>query len=333
MDSIPAVTKKTFTKKVSLFYAISAAAHGAGMLKLAQNEEVIMPLRNSKVEYADTPDTRVLNLAKIGIPDVPVLSFVRYTRREAPIDPHRHKNCFEIGLCLRGYFILENNGAQHTIRAGGMFLNNPEDAHRMLDYPKGTILYNMNLLTENPKGRFLRFTQAESTEIRARLHQLPPQLTTNAKLIRHAFMELFRSYDTLQGRYRTLCMTLSCMSIVTRLLEPSRQETPPSHADRIGEVVAAMRQAPANLYDIDTLAHQAALSPSHFIIQFKRLTGLPPHHFLIMCRLDEAKLRLRNSRLSVTRIAHDLGFCSTSHFESHFKRATGMRPLAWRRQK
>ena len=292
-----------------------------------------MPIRNSKMRYLDTPDHRVFDLSKVGVPDIPVLYFVRHTQRTAPVEPHCHRGCFEIGLCLRGSLVLENNGAQHTVLAGGIFFNKPQDAHRLLDYPKGTVLYGMLIRTGKPKGRFLRFTQAESTEIRARLYQLPPQLTTNAKLIRHAFMELFRSYDTLQGRYRTLCMTLSCMSIVTRLLEPSRQETPPSHADRIGEIVAAMRQAPANLYDIDTLAHQAALSPSHFIIQFKRLTGLPPHHFLIMCRLDEAKLRLRNSRLSVSRIAHDLGFCSTSHFESHFKRATGLRPLAWRRQK
>ena len=292
-----------------------------------------MLVRNSKALYSDSPDCRVLDLAKVGIPDVPVLSFIRYTRRKAPVEPHCHKGCFEIGLCLRGYFVLESNNAQHTILAGDVFLNNPEDAHRMLDYPKGTVLYILMLRTENPKGRFLRFTKAESADIRARLRQLPPHLTTNADPIKRDFIELFRAYEALQGRYRTLCMTTTCMSLVTGLLETFRQKPAPSHADRIGAIVATMRQSPETLYDIDTLAHQAALSPSHFIIQFKRLTGLPPHHFLIMCRLDEAKLRLRNSRLSVTRIAHDLGFCSTSHFESHFKRATGMRPLAWRRQK
>ena len=292
-----------------------------------------MPVRNPKMRYADSPDYRVLNLAKVGIPDVPVISFIRYTQRSPPVEPHCHKGCFEIGLCLRGYFVLENNNTQHTILAGGMFLNNPEDPHRMLDYPKGTVMYFMLLRAENPKGRFLRFTKTESAEIRARLRQLPTHLTANAKLIKHDFIELFRAYETLQGPYRTLCMTTTCMSLVTSLLETFRQKPAPSHADRIGALVAAMQQSPEKLYDIDTLAHQAALSPSHFITQFKRLTGLPPHHFLLKCRLDEARQRLRKTRLPVTRNAHDLGFYSSQHFASHFKRATGMNPLAWRKQK
>ncbi|MDD2461346.1 MAG: helix-turn-helix domain-containing protein, partial [Kiritimatiellae bacterium] len=61
-------------------------------------------------------------------------------------------------------------------------------------------------------------------------------------------------------------------------------------------------------------------------------TGLPPHHFLLTCRIEEAKRRLSVKGLSITRIAQDLGFCSSQHFSSHFKRATGLKPLAWRKQ-
>ena len=291
-----------------------------------------MFIRNSKARYSDSPDCRVLDLTKVGIPDVPVLSFIRYTRRQAPVDPHCHKGCFEIGLCLRGYFVLENNHNQHTIMAGDMFINTPDAAHRMLDYPKGTVLYFMMLRTENSKGRFLRFTRAESEEMRARLYQLPVHLNSTAELLKHNFRELFRSYDMFQKRYRTICMTTSCMSLVTDLLKASRPHPEPSHGDRIKAIISRMHQSPAEPYNIDILAHQAALSPSHFINQFKSLTGLPPHHFLLMCRIEEAKKRLRETRLPVTQIAHDLGFCSSQHFGSHFKRATGLSPLAWRKR-
>ncbi len=284
------------------------------------------------MRYLDTPDYRAFDLAKVGVPDIPVLYFVRHTQRTPPVEAHCHKGCFEIGLCLRGSLVLENSGQQHTVLAGGIFFNKPEDAHRLLDYPKGTVLYGMLIRTANAKGSLLRFTKAESAEIRSRLHQLPPHLTVNTNQVKHDFIELFRAYGTLQGRYRTLCMTATCMNLVTSLLETSGQEPPPSHADRIGSVIATMQQSPEKLYDIDTLAHQAALSPSHFINQFKRLTGLPPHHFLLKCRIDEAKIRLHNTRLPVTRIAQDLGFCTSQHFSTHFKRATGLRPLAWRRQ-
>jgi len=292
-----------------------------------------MPVRNSKMRYLDTPDYRAFDLAQVGVPDIPVLYFVRHTQRTPTVGPHCHRGCFEIGLCLRGSIVLENNGVQHTMLAGDIFFNKPEDPHRLLDYPKGTVLYGMLIKASNKKGTLLRFTRAESTEIRARLHRLPAHLTANTNQVKHDFIELFRAHGTLQGQYRTLCMTATCMNLVTSLLETSRQEPPPSHADRIGSIIETMQQAPEKPYDIDTLAHQAALSPSHFINQFKRLTGLPPHHFLLKCRLDEAKQRLRKTRLPVTRIAQDLGFCTSQHFSTHFKRATGMRPLAWRRQK
>ena len=99
-----------------------------------------MTVKNSKMSYSDEPNYRAFNLAKIGIADIPVLYFIRHTKRLAPIEPHYHKGCFEIGLCLRGSLVLENNGERHTLLADDLFFNRPEDAHRLLDYPKGTVL-------------------------------------------------------------------------------------------------------------------------------------------------------------------------------------------------
>ncbi|MDA3925326.1 MAG: AraC family transcriptional regulator [Kiritimatiellae bacterium] len=290
-----------------------------------------MPIRNSIMQPGNTPAYRALNLSKVGIPNIPIIYFVRHKQHLEPVQRHCHKDCFEVGLCLRGRFVLENDNSQYNILAGDLFVNNPDVAHRMLDYPKGTVLYGMLLRTD--KQNLLRFTKAESSEIRKRLYQLPPHLTVNSNSVKHSFIDIFRKYETLQGRYRRLYMMTACMNLVTNLLEASRQPSSPSHADRINKIIDNMRDAPEKPYDVDTLAHQAALSPSHFITQFKRLTGLPPHHFLIKCRLDEAKIRLRKTRLPITHIALDLGFCSSQHFASHFKRTTGMTPLVWRKQK
>ena len=290
-----------------------------------------MTVKNSKMRYGDEPNYRSFDLAKIGIADIPVLYFIRHTKRLAPVEPHYHKGCFEVGLCLRGSLILENSKERHTLLADDLFFNHPEDVHRLSDYPKGTVLYGMLIRTEGPKRTLLRFTQAESTEIRKRLYALPAHLVANTSLLKREFAELFHTYDSLQGRYRTLCMTAIIMRLITGLLEISRHGPPASHSDRIGAIIETLRRAPEKQYDIDTLARQAALSPSHFINPFKAVTGLPPYHFLLTCRIEEAKRRLRVKGLSVTRIAQDLGFCSSQHFSSHFKRATGMTPLAWRK--
>jgi AraC-like DNA-binding protein len=292
-----------------------------------------MTVKNSKMRYGDEPNRRVFDLAEIGIPDIPVLYFARNTKLGVPVEPHYHEGCFEVGLCLRGSLVLESNGDRHKLLADDMFLNRPTDVHRLLDYPKGSVRYGMLIRTEGPKRTLLRFTQAESTEIRKRLYALPAHLVANTSMVKREFAELFRAYDSLQGRYRTICMTAIITRLVIGLLEISRHGPQVSRSDRIGAIIETMRRAPEKQYDIDTLAHQAALSPAHFIVQFKAVTGVPPYHFLLTCRIEEAKRRLRVKGLSVTRIAQDLGFCSSQHFASHFKRATGMTPLAWRKQR
>lgn len=288
-------------------------------------------MKNLTMKIGKTPDYRAINLSTLGIPDIPAIYFIRHQTHLKPVERHFHKDCFEIGLCLRGRFILENNTLQYNVLAGDLFINNPDDAHRMLDYPKGTVLYGMLLRMD--KQKLLRFTKTESDEIRTRLYQLPPLLNVNADAVKQSFIDIFRKHDTLKGCYRELSIMTACMNLVVKLLEASQKPSLPSQADRINDIISMIQVAPENAYQVNNLARQAALSPSHFITQFKQITGLPPLQFIIKCRIAEAKIHLRETHLTITRIALDMGFCSSQHFSSHFKRATSMPPLAWRKKK
>ena len=64
-------------------------------------------------------------------------------------------------------------------------------------------------------------------------------------------------------------------------------------------------------------------------IRFKSLTGLPPHGFLIDCRIRRAKELLSNGVQSIADLAVSLGFISARHFSSSFKLATGLSPREW----
>ncbi len=78
----------------------------------------------------------------------------------------------------------------------------------------------------------------------------------------------------------------------------------------------------------DSLACEAGISPSLFIIRFKQLTGLPPHHFQLACRLEKAKRLLAETDTPISQLALALGFWASQHFSSHFKRAYGITPNA-----
>jgi len=81
---------------------------------------------------------------------------------------------------------------------------------------------------------------------------------------------------------------------------------------------------------LSALAAVAGLSLYHFARLFKQSTRLTPHQYLLQVRVERAKGRLLHSQESITAIALQVGFCDQSHFATHFKRAYGVTPRAFR---
>lgn len=80
------------------------------------------------------------------------------------------------------------------------------------------------------------------------------------------------------------------------------------------------------------LASLVQLSPYHFARLFKRSTGLPPHKYLLKCRIDRVKQLLIARKLSLAEIACVVGFSSQGHLNYHFKRLVGVTPKAFVQQ-
>src|SRR5262245_56624502 len=78
---------------------------------------------------------------------------------------------------------------------------------------------------------------------------------------------------------------------------------------------------------LDEIAAVARLRPYHFARQFKRATGLPPHQYVILRRVERAKQLFRQRReLSLAEVAIQAGFSDQSQFSRHFKRLVGLTP-------
>jgi AraC family transcriptional regulator len=79
------------------------------------------------------------------------------------------------------------------------------------------------------------------------------------------------------------------------------------------------------------MAAVARLSPYHFARQFKAATGLPPHGYVIMCRVERAKELLQaGTELSLAQVAARAGFSDQSQFCHHFRRLVGVTPGRFR---
>ena len=99
---------------------------------------------------------------------------------------------------------------------------------------------------------------------------------------------------------------------------------------RLSQIVEEIRREPGRAYPVDELARRTALSPTGLLQRFKRLTGFPPHAFILSCRIEKAKLELEKGNASVAMIADNLGFPSAQHFATIFKRMVGKTPSEWR---
>lgn len=82
---------------------------------------------------------------------------------------------------------------------------------------------------------------------------------------------------------------------------------------------------------LDNLARQVGLSRYHFSRAFKASTGLSPHRYVTLRRVERAKNLLHASELSLADVAVQVGFASQSHLCDWFRRLVGVSPREYRR--
>jgi AraC family transcriptional regulator len=109
---------------------------------------------------------------------------------------------------------------------------------------------------------------------------------------------------------------------------PVRGGLAPWQVRRAQEILSAKLDGSVPLKEV---ARECRLSVSHFSRAFRRTIGLAPHHWLLTRRVEVAKEKLRNTRLSLSEVALACGFADQSHLTRVFTRMVGVSPGAWRR--
>ena len=77
---------------------------------------------------------------------------------------------------------------------------------------------------------------------------------------------------------------------------------------------------------------QSGKSRSVFMAQFKKETGESIAHYIRRAKLEEAKLLLAYSNVSLQEISNTLYFSSQPYFQNLFKKEYGITPLVYRKK-
>lgn len=121
-------------------------------------------------------------------------------------------------------------------------------------------------------------------------------------------------------------MRQSLAAHLAQLVQPPPERAVGVEDARLRRVIAYIEDHLASDLSLDALAAEAAMSPFHFSRAFKKATGRSPLQFVIAERLSRAKVLLQTTGLTVSEVAHRVGYEDVSRFGQHFKRTFGATP-------
>ena len=164
--------------------------------------------------------------------------------------------------------------------------------------------------------------------------QFRQQMGVEDKGVRLTLVAIMQEIEAPELNSRSYIDTLLVL-LLTRLMRCSSNFATPRRPAHVEgglpnwRLERALELLEADLTKTPSLAELAAplrLHPTSFCSAFKQSTGLSPHRYLLAHRINRAKEMMKDQNLTLTEIALDCGFSSSSQFSTVFKRITGVSP-------
>ena len=111
-------------------------------------------------------------------------------------------------------------------------------------------------------------------------------------------------------------------------LKPLKGGLAPWQEKRAKEMIAGDL---TGITPLPEVASACGLSVSHFSRAFRKSTGVAPHAWLLLARVEAAKHLLRKPDMSLSKISRACGFADQSHLSRVFTQHVGLSPGAWRK--
>ena len=283
-------------------------------------------------ELVDTPYRRVVNLAKDGIPEIPILGVNKSVRTTEGSIFHRH-DCMEITYCAHGNVKFDCGGRVHPIVSGSAFLSRPNDVHRLRVNPKGAKVYWIFLKLPQRNERFMGLSRVETKWIVKSFKALPHKTFAAPENVGRCYERLFAVYDADKSdrTARRLKLRAAALELVIALLEAGVTAASNNADLRFRALVDKMRRNPTKAFSMGETAAELKCAPNTVRALFHKYIGIPPQSFMLKCRIRKAQDMLKKGR-SVMETADALGFSSSQNFAIRFRQETGMSPTDWKKR-
>ena len=271
-----------------------------------------------------------INFCEISIPNIQTLSYVNFKKSHSPLKLHTHPNQFEICFHDTGAQTYIIDGKEYRTNGGDILVSFPNETDSTGSYcEEKSALYYMIFELNQSIERFLEFDETETEYLLQSLlgikrRQFPASI--RIKEILNRVFSVYKSNHPLRiGKIRALMTELFCELIDCSGCE---KRTVPNDIQR---VIHFLNQHPDLNFKLCELAEIACLSLPRFKQKFKEITGFPPMEYADRLKIELAKRLLSDNKSTITEISYDLGFSSSQHFSSVFKKHTTFTPRQFRK--
>lgn len=252
------------------------------------------------------------------------LELLKASYQETEFSKHTHEG-YCIGLIDEGAQSFLRTGNQHIAPKGDIILVNADEVHTGSSAVDSGWCYRAIYPTPEMMAEI-------STDFFKRTWSAPwfPQAVVHDEGL---VIQLNLLFDLLIQPQNTLFKESLFLSTLAYLLsrhaktKPTLQNLPEAQR-KIQLIQDILANEPEKDHQLFDLAAIVGLSPWHLLRQFKKYTGLPPHAWLVQCRLHKS-LKLLKTGQDIALTAQLCGFSDQSHFNRHFKKALGCTPAQY----
>ncbi|HEY2451404.1 MAG TPA: AraC family transcriptional regulator [Scandinavium sp.] len=234
---------------------------------------------------------------------------------------HVH-DTFCIGVIDQGAQRFYRSGAEHVAPRGDIIIVNADDVHTGSSelehgwayraiYPHPDMLNN--ILRQVPDGKdFIPWF---------------PDAVIHDPGLSEQLLLTFSMLDKEGNNLLKETLLLSSLTLLSVRYSRTRKAPLelPAATQRILRAKDFIDSCPEEDHTLTRLAELAGLSHWHFLRQFKAVTGMTPHAYLVQARLRKARTLLRQG-LTILDTSIICGFTDQSHFHRHFKNSIGLTP-------
>lgn len=121
--------------------------------------------------------------------------------------------------------------------------------------------------------------------------------------------------------------------MMCRCFYPAPQDKEGGYTADVERIKAYIRAHYIEKIKVKDLARRANMSDAYFSRVFKKETGFSPYEYLLLCRLDAAKDLLQKTDMTISAVAYQVGFNSSSNFIFTFTTKVGKSPNQFRKLK